>query len=342
MTILFDVNHAGHVHFIKNAYKQLKADGYDCLIVASDKPLVYQLLDEYGLSYYPMGSIGKSLGAKMLKLILHDIKLFIFCLKHRPQVILGIVSIRGSHVSWLTGARSIVFTDTEHASKQIALFKPFTSEVHTPDWFVKDLGQKQVRYSGFHELAYLHPDNFTPRSEVLSLLGVERGEQYFILRFVAWDATHDKNQYGISLQTKREMIMMLSPYGKIFITSEYELEEEFKQYEYDLPRSYLHDALSYTSILISEGATTACEAALLGVPTIYVNSLSLGYITHLERRHDLLYHITDQALVINKTKALLENPNLKPEWKEKRDKFVATQQDTTAYIVNLIKAGAKK
>lgn len=337
MSILFDVNHAGHVHFVKNAYRKLTREGYDCLIVASDKPLVYKLLKEYKLPYYPMGSIGKSLIAKVFKLVVHDIKLLFYCLKHKPKVVLGIVSIRGSHISWLLRLRSIVFTDTEHATKQIALFKPFTTEIHTPNWFVKNLGPKQVRYSGFHELAYLHPDNFTQRSEVISMLGVESGQNYFILRFVAWDATHDKNQYGINLKTKRKILKMLLPYGQVFITSEYDLEEEFKQFEYNIPSSYLHDALSYTSILVSEGATTACEAALLGVPTLYVNSLSLGYITHLEQQHDLLYHLTDQDAVLSKLNALLNSPNLKGEWKEKRDKFVKTQQDTTAYIVDLVK-----
>lgn len=336
MTIIFDVNHAGHVHFIKNAYAALIEAGHECLIVASDKPLVYKLLDEYGLAYHPMGSIGKSLLAKMVRLIIHDIKLLLYCLLNKPDVILGIVSIRGSHVSWLLKKRSIVFTDTEHASKQIALFKPFTTEIHTPSWFVRDLGEKQVRYSGFHELAYLHPSNFKPRSEVLSMLGVRAKEKFFILRFVAWDATHDKGQYGISLETKRAIIQMLTPVGRIFITSEYDLEEEFKSYEYQLPTTYLHDALYDASVVISEGATTACESALLGVPTLYVNSLSLGYITHLEEEHGLLYHITDQLEILERLQQLLRDENLKENWREKRDQFISSQQDTTAYIVDLI------
>lgn len=338
MKVLFDVNHAGHVHFVKNAYRELTDQGIPCSIVASDKPLVYQLLDEYGLPYHRMGKIGKSLIAKMVRLVLHDFKLLIYCLKQRPSIILGIVSIRGAHISWLLRLRSIVFTDTEHASKQIALFKPFTSEIHTPNWFVKDLGTKQVKYTGFHELAYLHPNNFSPRSEVLGKLGVGENENYYILRFVAWDATHDKNQFGISLECKRELVKILSKHGKLFITSEYELEEEFKQYNYNLPASYMHDSLYYSSMLISEGATTACEAALLGVPTLYINSLDLGYITYLEQEHDLLYQILDSQEIIAKVNALLAHPQLKESWGKKRNKFIATQQDTTQYLMKIIQS----
>jgi len=336
MKILFDVNHAAHVHFVKNAYHKLSEMGYSCLIVASDKPLVYKLLNEYDIDYYPMGKIGKSLFAKLVKLVIHDLKLFFFCLKHRPDVILGIVSIRGSHISWLTRARSIVFTDSEHAKMQIALFKPFTNEIHTPFWFSKNLGDKQKRYHGFHEMAYLHPNHFQPRIDVHEHLGIERGAPYFILRFVAWDATHDINQAGFSLEGKRAIVDKLKAHGRVFISSEYPLEEEFKSYEYNIPFSYLHDAIYYADMVIGEGATTACEAALLGIPSLYVNSIGLGYISYLEKEFDLVYHYADESKAIAKLDELLANKNRKSEWAEKKKRFLAKQVDTTEYIISLI------
>jgi len=337
MKVLFDVNHAAHVHFIKNAYKTLVDDGKDCLVVASDKPLAYNLLKEYAIPFHAMGPIGKSMLSKLWRLIVHDIKLFFYCLKHRPDIILGIVAIRGSHVGWLLGIKTIVFTDTEHANLQIAFFKPFANEIHNPEWFTKNLGPKQIRYKGFHELAYLHPNNFSPRKEVLKLLGVNDGEKYFIIRFVSWDATHDINQSGISDEGKKEIVQILQKHGRVFITSEYELEPEFKDLEFNIPSSYLHDAIYFSSLVIGEGATTACEAALLGVPSIYINSISLGYITYLEEDYDLLYHITDIEEVKDKLEILLSNPLLKEEWNNKKQKFIASQIDTTEYILSLIR-----
>lgn len=337
MKVLFDLNHAAHVHFVRNAYQQLINEGHECLVSASDKPLVYQLLKEYNIPYKPMGKIGKSLFAKFLRLILHDIKMLIFCIRNRPDIILGIVSIRGSHAGWVLRIKSIVFTDTEHATKQIALFKPFANEIHTPDWFGKELGKKQVKYAGFHELAYLHPNNFTPRPEVLSMLGVKESEQYSIIRFIAWDATHDKNQYGINLEHKKRIIEYLTNFGKVFITSEYELEQEFKQYEFDIPKSYLHDALNYSTILVSEGATTACESALLGVPTVIINTMQWGYIKLLEDKYQLLHHIEAQDEILPLLHELMENKTLKQDWIARRDKFIESQQDTTQYIKALIK-----
>lgn len=341
MKVLFDVNHAAHVHFVRNAHKTLTELGYECLISASDKPLAYTLLDEYKLSYLPMGPIGKSMFAKMIRLILHDIKLFFYCLKHRPNLILGIVAIRGSHVGWLLGIKNFVFTDSEHAALQIAFFKPFATEIHNPEWFTKSLGPKQVRYKGFHELAYLHPNHFIPRPEVLQKLGVEKEDTFFILRFVAWDATHDLNQSGISLQHKRALVNFLTLQGRVFITSEYELEEEFKALEFNIPVSFLHDAMYYSSLVIGEGATTACEAALLGIPSIYINSISLGYITYLESNYDLVWHLTDDSEIIESVTRLFDNKNYKKDWKKKKNHFIGTQIDTTEYIVSLVKDNCK-
>lgn len=335
--VLFDVNHAAHVHFIRNAYTILSDQGYECLISASDKPLAYKLLDEYNLPYIPMGPIGKSFLAKMFRLIWHDLKLLFYCLKHNPDIILGIVAIRGSHVAWLLRIKSFVFTDSEHATLQIAFFKPFATEIHNPEWFTTSLGKKQVRYKGFHELAYLHPNNFTPNDSVLEKLGVYPGEAYFIIRFVAWDATHDLNQSGISLDIKRKMVEFLKEYGKVFITSEYELEVEFKEHEYKLEASYLHDAIYFSSLVIGEGATTACEAALLGVPSIYINSISLGYIDYLESKYDLVWHLKDDSDVIEKLKTLFNDIDYKMKWATKKKKLLNSHIDTTEYIVSIIK-----
>ncbi len=336
MKILFDVNHAAHVHFMYHAHQILTKQGHQCLVAASDKPLAYKLLDEKNVQYYPMGSIGISLIAKLWKLIVHDIKLLYYCIKHRPDIIMGIVAIRGSHVGWLLGIKTVVFTDTEHAKLQIAFFRPFANEIHTPEWFTKDLGKKQRKYKGFHELAYLHPHNFSPRVEVLEMLGVTADQPYFILRFVSWDATHDINQSGISHAGKQAIIEILEAHGKVFITSEYELEQEFKHLEYNLPSDYLHDALYYSSMVIGEGATTACEAALLGVPSIYINTISLGYIDYLQDSYDLLYHLTDIEEIKSQIKSLLSNPNLQSDWQKKKENFLSSQIDTTQYILSII------
>lgn len=41
-------------------------------------------------------------------------------------------------------------------------------------------------YEGYRELAYLHPDRFTPDLSHLELLDVVEEEPYLVIRLVAW------------------------------------------------------------------------------------------------------------------------------------------------------------
>ena len=56
MKVILDVNHPGDVHFIKNLYLELIAKGHVVLVVASRKPLTYELLQEYQIPFKAIGS----------------------------------------------------------------------------------------------------------------------------------------------------------------------------------------------------------------------------------------------------------------------------------------------
>ena len=50
----------------------------------------------------------------------------------------------------------------------------------------------------------------------------------------------------------------------------------------------MHDALAHCSLFISEGATMVSECAMLGVPSIYINSLTAGTIEK-QKEKGLIY-----------------------------------------------------
>ena len=301
--IILDVNHAAHVHFVRNLYKILLEKGHEVRVVASDKPLAYKLLDIYQIPYYAIGTYGTSLWSKMYKLAWLDIKMLIFCIKFKPDLITGIVSIRGAHVARLVGARSIVFTDTEHASEQIALFKPFCHLIATPKCFTKDLGKKQYRHDSLHELAYLHPQHFSPDVKVLSKIGLKESSVFFIVRFVAWDATHDINQKGLSDEGKKELIACLEKHGRVLITSESGLPDALKQYAIKVPPTEIHSLMYYSTAYVGEGATMASESSVLGSPSFLINSLvnrNMGYINLLEDQYKLLERFSEERELLQR------------------------------------------
>ena len=82
------------------------------------------------------------------------------------------------------------------------MYLPFTRYVYTPNCFIKDFGKKQIRFNGFIEMAYLHPEYFNPDPSVIRILGIKPNEKYIIIRFVSWNANHDIGFSGLKEKEK--------------------------------------------------------------------------------------------------------------------------------------------
>jgi predicted glycosyltransferase len=212
---------------------------------------------------------------------------------------------------------------------------PFTTTICTPSCYTRDLGEKQVRYNGYHELAYLHPNRFTPNPAVLTELDLAEGDPFIIVRFVSWQASHDVGQHGI--RDKVGLVKALEQYGRVLITSEGALPEELQSYQIRVSPEKLHDLLYYATLYVGEGGTTASEAAVLGTHAIYVNTLPLGYIAEEDEKYHLVSDFsrrdcTDET-VLAEARRLLQNPNLRREGKEKGEALVQDKIDVTAFMV---------
>lgn len=336
MKILIDINHPGHVHFFKNIIWELQKKGNQVLVTASNKDIALDLLKEYGIKYINIGSYGKSLLSKIINLFVLDIKMLFIVLKFNPNYILGIASARGAHIGWLLRKKVYIFDDTEHAKEQIALYLPFATKVFTPSVFLTNLVKKQVKYNGYHEIAYLHPNWFKPDPQVLDEVGIKQDEVFFIVRFISWRATHDIGHFGFSTEGKEKLISMLEKKGKVFITSEYELPQKFEKYRIKIPYHKIHDLLYYATMYVGEGGTMASEAAILGTPSIFVNTLTAGTFQDLEKNYQLMYCFTEECEAMKKIEELLKNKDIKNEWKQKSDKLFINKVDVTNFILNQI------
>jgi predicted glycosyltransferase len=210
----------------------------------------------------------------------------------------------------------------------------------TPDCVRDKRTTKYVTYESYHELAYLHPNHFTPNPDVLEHLNVEPGEPYFILRLVALKAYHDIGQAGLRMKAKHTLIDLLSKRGKVFITVEGYLPDQFKPYQLQIAPHLVHDAMSYATMLISDSQTMTAEAAVLGTPAIRCNTFvgRISYLEELEHRYGLTYgFLPDQEdKMIAKIETLLASPNLKAEWQSRRTKMLQEKIDTAQWITNFV------
>ena len=335
MKVFVDINHPAHVHFFKNLVWDMHDRGHDFFISSRDKEVALDLLDAYDIEYFNRGRgysgvVGKSWGILDI-----DYKLYRHAKKFKPDVFLGLHNTYTAHLGKLMGKPSITFTDTEHARLANFMTFPFTDVICTPTCFMKDLGGKHVKYEGYHELAYLHPDRFKPDQSVLDDVGVGVNEKFFILRFVSWGASHDRGQSGFGLDEGKHLIEGLSDYGRVFVISE-DRRPDLDEYRLDIAPERIHDLLHYATMYIGEGATMASEAACLGTPAVYVNTLTLGYLEEQEKRYGLTYNFRKSNAAIKKVFELLEKNNLKSEWRNKRDKMLADKVDVTSWMVEFI------
>jgi len=336
MKIIIDVNHPGHVHLFKNFAFQAKEKEWEVLFTAKDKEVTIDLLKAYNLNYKNLGRHYSGTIGKLYSLFKHVMRLFLISVKFKPDLYLSHGSVPASWVSFLLRKKYIAFEDTGNM-EQIKLYRPFANAILTTTSFKKDFGKVHVRYNGYHEIAYLHPNYFKPSSEIFNFLNIPENTPYFILRFVSWGASHDVGQGGLSLGEKRNIVQLLQKYGKVFISSEAKLPDDLKVFQIKIPPEKMHDALYYAKMFIGEGATMASECAVLGTPAVYINSMIAETISE-QQNYGLLFHFTSPEGVIEKINELLNMENLDKIWKKRKDKMLSEKIDVTAFLMDFVES----
>ncbi|MCA9913684.1 MAG: DUF354 domain-containing protein [Anaerolineae bacterium] len=333
--ILIDVGHPAHVHLFRGAARDWEQQGHQILFTALDREVVVNLLDAYQLPYRVTYRRRKGKLALVRELLLRTLATYRIARQFRPGLFISIGSPTVGLPARLLGKPYIALTDTEHATEQHALFKPFATLIPTPTVFTRDLGPKQVRYAGYHELAYLHPDEFTPDPVVLESLGLTPDDRFFIVRFVAWGATHDIGHHGFSLAEKRDLLRELAQYGRVLLSVEGDVDPEFAPFVTHFPPEQIHHLLAFATLYIGEGGTMASESAVLGTPSVFVNTLTLGYCEDLQNNYGMLFWYPNSSDAVIKVRELLQYPDLKNTWTKRRAKLLAEKINPTPWLVAL-------
>ncbi len=309
----------------------MQKKGHYILFTCRDKEVAAHLLEAYKFNRIVLGKPFKKIVGKILGLIKFDFLLSKIAWKFKPDILLSAGSIYAAQVAWLLNKPHVTFEDTGNM-EQIRLYKPFSNIILVPSAFQKELGEKQIRYISYHELAYLHPHYFQPDPGILDILKIKKDERYVVVRFVSWQATHDLNQRGLTFELKRKLVEMLSKSFRILISSETTLPDDLARYRITTSPERMHDVLAFAELYIGEGATMASECAMLGTPAIYVNSITLGYLEDQEK-HGLIYSFRSSEGVLDKALELIDTPNLRQIHQGRRQKMLADKIDITAFMV---------
>jgi len=332
MRILIDIGHPAHVHLFKHFAWGMQKKGHEVFFTCREKEFEIDLLRQYGFQFKSFGKKYKSRSGKLVGLLEFDMKEFLSGLHFKPDIFLSHGSIYATHAAFLLHKTNISLEDTGNW-EQVRLYLPFTSCVLTSDIFPIDYGKKQIRFKSHNELAYLHPNYFTPDPSFKEKIGLKPDEEYIIMRFVAWNATHDIGQKGLSDLAKIEIAKKLSQRYKILISSEYPLPYELEKYKISFKPHQIHDALYQASLFIGEGTTMAMEAAILGTPSIYINSLQYSNVKDMAS-YDLLFNFSQvNNAVVEKILSIALEKDLKNKTQAKRQRMLGDKIDLTSFLI---------
>ena len=343
MNILIDIAHPAHVHMFRCFAHEMIARGHQVLFTTRDKEFEISLLEAEQLPYVNLGRKRDTLFGKIRFNLLCEWRLWRTARRFGADVFLSHGSIVAAHVGWLMRKPVIAFEDTFNM-EQVKLYLPFTSVVLTSDYDHPLHSTKVRRYAGYNELLYMHPNRFTPKSrtEVAKLLGIKPEERYVVLRFVSWHATHDRGHKGMSLANKLAAVEQMSRYARVFISSEANLPAELQPYRLPTRPEMIGHVMAHAALVFGESATMVSEAAMLGVPGIYIDNTGRFYTRDLQNRYGLCWCYTEsekdqQAAIRQAVELLSQDPKqLAEEMHQRAEKMLGEKIDVTAFLVDFV------
>lgn len=337
MRILVGISHPKQVYMFKNLIHEMTNDGHKIEVVVNEKEMTSYLLKKFNISFKVIGENQPDVKMKLLNLPLLIHRTFKIAKSFRPDIFIGQALPHLAYTSILLNKPFIVFEDTEQSRKLHRFVMPFINSIITPSCFQGNLGQKQIRINGYFELAYLHPNNFSPNPAVLRTLGINEEDKFVIMRFVSRHVHHDIGHKGVSLETKIKAVKLFSKYAKVYISSEIDLPDQLKKYQIRIPKENMQDFLYFASLLYGESATMATECAVLGTPAIYVDKNGRSYTDEVEMKYGLVFNynetVREQDLSIEKGLLLLSGNKPKEYWQKKSKDLLSEKIDVAKFMV---------
>ncbi len=295
INISFDLGHPAHYLAFRNVLSESENIGFKPFVFIQEKGRLKESLIEDGIRFFIRKNKGTTFSR--ISLLPKDIIQIIRIMKQKKiEANFGKCSIVGSWAAKILNKRSIVIDDTDTANGQIFLFRRVATEIWTPQAYYKNLGQKHKKFNGIFQLAYLDPSVFKPDYSIPKSLGLtERGKPIFI-RIIDYQAAHDW-KYKDTREDFNDIIKELDRNYEIILSVETKnYPRKWEKYIKKFKPSDYHHILAFSKLYIGAGASTAAEAAVLGVPSIYTNHIKPGFIKLLEEKYKIIKSINRKSL----------------------------------------------
>jgi uncharacterized protein len=337
---LIEIPHPHFVYFFREII--FKLGDKKVLITCQDSGIITHLLNNLGLEYVVIGKKYNGLLGKAYGQFLYFLKFIILIRKHNISKALG-MSPGLALAAKVLGIKLFFFDDDDSAVQPITkrITIPLSSYIITPVCLsFEDYGKKHFTYNGLQELAYLSPTYFKPNHSKLKEYNLDKNK-FIIIRFNDFKAHHDKGHSGIPKEVRQQLVNIFKNRFDVFITTEGELDKEFKPFQLKIDPSDIHQIMYFAFMYIGDSQTMASEAAVLGTPSIRCNTFKnkISYLNELEYTYKLTYAFlpTETDEMINKINDLLKVENLKDLWSKRKEYMLEQMEDVPSFVSSFIK-----
>ena len=340
-TYLFMISHPAHFHLFRNTIDTLKAHGHQVVVVIRPKDVLEQLCVNAGMQYIKIKERSRDTGkvGLALSLIQKTGAVMKIVRQTKPDFMIGCDGAI-AYAGKLAGIPSFDCDedDAEATPLFAKLFYPFFTGVIAPT--ICSAGKwefKKIGHHSYHELAYLHPNHFTPDRSYLAKYGIPEDRPFYLVRFAQLTAHHDTGIHGIEKGTALRLVSMLAEHGQVYITSERPLEPELEQYRMHINPLDIHHIMAFADLFIGDSQTMAAEAGVLGTPFVRLNDFSgrLAYLNEIEDKYRLGYsHKSDDVEgFFQSVQRWLDEPDRKQVCLERRERMLADKIDLARFLV---------
>jgi len=344
MNYLFFFVHPSKFHVFKKTINNLKNNGHHVEILITSKDVLEELVKNEGWNYtniFPEGRKFKNIspyissGINFFRTIY---RLYKYCRNKKYD--LFITDDLLVYIGKLKKVPTIVFTDDDIAIvKQFSIILKFANFILAPTQ--TDLGKynkKKISFDGYKELAYLHPNHFTPNLELVKSIIPE--DDFFILRLVSLKAYHDVGKSGINKEKAIKIVNLLSDYGKVYISAERKLSPDLEELRLKIEPHQLKDVLSQARLYIGDSQTMSSEAAILGVPSFRLNDFvgKIGVMDEKDQVYKLSksYNTSDFSELLKDLESCLKGDNFSQKIKENQKRMLSEKVDLTSFMIWLL------
>lgn len=336
-TILIDIGHPAHVHFFRNPIRIWQESDCTIFVTSRKKEIATDLLDALRIPHQVISAQNRG-GAVNLgrELLGRNRNLLRVISRVKPDIMVGIGGVFIAQTGFLRRIPSLVFYDTENATLSNLITYPFCSLVAVPECYSAWLPPWHLRYPGYHELSYLHPEVFAPDRQIALDCGLDPERKNFLIRTVSWQASHDLKEKGWDLALLTATVQHLARVGKVMISAEGNLPPELQPFAYSGPPEKIHHLLAHLDLFIGESATMASECAVLGVPAIYAANTGRGYTDEQEKRYGLVRNIRELSWqpIQEAVDTMLAVPPT--EWEERRARLLRDKINVAGFVADLV------